>query len=137
MKIKGFVRKGHAYVPTVLICDQLGIWKHVVFLIDTGADKTTLFDTDIERLGLDYGKLEKAEAVVAFTGTKIDVYKLPNVLLAFKTEEEAVHLVRLDEVEVVKGLEKQHFPIPISLMGMDVLSKFRIRLHESEVELEI
>jgi hypothetical protein len=62
VKIKGyFGRMGAAYVKTSLICRRLSIDKTIEFLVDTGATRTTITDTDVIKLGIDYRKLQRLD----------------------------------------------------------------------------
>ncbi len=60
MRIEGyFGRYGAPYIDAVMICEKLGIEESVKFLVDTGASKTTISESDAIRLKINYEELQK------------------------------------------------------------------------------
>lgn len=121
------------FVEAVLICPSLNLKKPILFLIDTGASRTTILDTDAEALGLNYSRLEKLPTGTVGIGGVVDTYVLPNVRLLFESDE-GPHEEQLERAFALKHTFKgkkvrlcaeqiKAFP---SLLGRDIINRFRL-----------
>ena len=131
MKIKGyFGRMGAAYVKTGLICKRLNIDRTIEFLVDTGATRTTITDTDVIKLGIDYGKLQRLDRGMLGIGGEVDTYILRDAKLIFETEER-IHTEKIAQILVTRHrfrdrrLKERIKWIP-SLLGRDILDKYTL-----------
>jgi len=79
------------YVVAILVCEKLNLRKLVDFLIDTGASRTTILDSDAIQLGIDYSKLERLKEGTTGIGGVVDTFILPQVKLLFRTEDGSIH----------------------------------------------
>ncbi len=137
MKIAGYWGEFEApYVSAVLICEILDLRKPVEFLIDTGASRTTILDSDAVRLGIDYGKLQKFEPGTAGIGGVVATFIIPSARLLFRTEngfykEELKEIFVLNHVVEEGEIEERIRRLP-SLLGRDVLNKYGLVLLKSE-----
>lgn len=88
---------------------------------------------DAERIGLDLKNLRKSKSVTIGIGGPIDTYVLSNVTLLFEIQGKKFHLETLEEVDVIKP--KRHVPeLPFSILGMDILKKFKISFSNGTLE---
>ena len=106
------------------------------FLIDTGASKTTILDSDATRLGIDYGKLQRFEAGTAGIGGVVDTFIIPDAGLLFRTKngfykEELKEIFVLKHVAEERESEERIRRLP-SLLGRDVLNKYGLVLLKSD-----
>jgi len=137
MRIAGYWGEFEApYVSAVLICEVLDLRRPVEFLIDTGASRTTILDSDAIRLGIDYGKLQRFEPGTAGIGGVVDTFIIPSARLLFRTEH-GFHKEELREIFVLKHvaeegeIEERIRRLP-SLLGRDVLNKYGLVLLKSD-----
>ena len=91
----------------------LAIWAHVLFLVDTGADKSLLSANDARRLGINYRALGAPDPITGVGGA-LAVYPVQQATLAFADSETRVHFytLTLDEMP--------------SLLRRDILSRWRM-----------
>jgi len=116
------------YVNALLTCETFNIRHPIEFLIDTGASRTTLSDTDATRLGIQHQKLARLREGTTGIGGVVATFTPPRVKLIFKTIQDT-HIEELPRVFVLrhkKGDENIR-RIP-SLLGRDILNKFRLLL---------
>lgn len=142
MRIKGSWGEFEApYVIAFLISDDLNIRKPVEFLIDTGASRTTILDSDAIRLGIDYSKLQRFKQGTVGIGGVVDTYILPNARLVFPIPD-GVHEERIKEVFVLKHIikdkrmEERIKKIP-SLLGRDFLNRYTLALDRKRGSVSI
>jgi len=85
------------FIRVLLVSERLGIKRFVECLIDTGASLTILLDRDVERLGLDVGKLRRAERDVGGIGGFINAYVMDEIHMVLRGEDGSLHeeLLRL------------------------------------------
>lgn len=125
-----------------LICPTPPINDPIRLYVDTGASRTTIADRDAARLGIDYAQLQQSSTPVVGIGSKsVENYLLRNVLLVFRMVGGGYHIERLREVTVLKhkpqtAKEKAIVDQIPSLLGIDVLGKYRIRFTKKRVVLE-
>lgn len=130
------------YVNVFLICPSPSINDPIRLYVDTGASRTTIADRDAVRLNIDYTQLEQSPIPVIGIGSKnVKNYILRNVLLIFRVVGGGYHMERVREVTVLKhepetAQEKARVDQIPSLLGIDVLEKYRIRFTKKRVVLE-
>ena len=121
-----------AYVRALVINEEVGIRGVVRFLIDSGASRTNILDSDAERLALDYDQLEEFAPGTTGIGGTVETFILPDMRLIFRTaagfhEERLSQLFGLRHVihepEVAERIKK----LP-SLLGRDIRNKYRVIL---------
>lgn len=123
MRIKGSWGEFEApYVIAFLISDDLNIRKPVEFLIDTGASRTTILDSDAIRLGIDYSKLQRFKQGTVGIGGVVDTYILPNARLVFPIPD-GVHEERIKKIP--------------SLLGRDFLNRYTLALDRKRGSVSI
>ena len=131
MRIEGyFGRYGAPYTDAVMICEGLDIEESVKFLVDTGASKTTISESDAIRLKINYDDLQKLETGMIGIGGVVDTYSIKGLALTFVTDEGS-HAEQISEILAIKhsvknkGEEERMKLIP-SLLGRDLLDKFSL-----------
>lgn len=138
MKVKGFIGPDfQPYISGYLFCPTLGdtavpIW----FLIDTGAETTTILQGDVKRIGLDRIKLKKAEHQAYGIGGFATTYELPDVTIVFEIGRGKFHFETLEKIDILKDEKEEVMALPFSLLGTDVLSRFKMIYDKSYVILE-
>lgn len=89
LKINGFVTKwGCPFIPIFVLCKELNLSYPILFLIDTGADITTISVSDLKDK-VDYTILEKGNDAVGIGGIQ-ECYILHDVTLLFITDSEKI-----------------------------------------------
>lgn len=142
MRIRGFTDDDfQPYIGAYLICPLLGEKAFpILFLVDTGASITTILAGDAKRIGINYKKLKKSKLPTIGIGGFTDTYELPDVTLVFEKEKgegrERFHAERLEKIDVVKQKEDEKFKLPISVLGTDVLSRFKVTYDKDYIYLE-
>jgi len=132
LKIRGIVENdGHAYIHAFIFCPQIGRPAPIVFLVDLGATTTAILEGDCVRLGIDCDHLEKAPGPIVAVGGRIQTYMLPNVILIFETEDDAVEFERVDKICVIRP-EAGSVLLPFSLLGVDIISRFKLTYSKSD-----
>ena len=125
MKLKGKIGRFNApFIDSIFICEDLGIEESIEFLIDTGASRTTITDSDAIRLRINYQRLNKLEQGLTGIGGDVETYSIRKVNLLFKINSE-YFIEDIDEILVTKhtqNLEKVKW-IP-SILGRDFLNKY-------------
>lgn len=128
MIIRGQKVQHHYWIPCLLVCPNNEVIKPLELVVDTGATTTTVFS---EYIGMDCNGLACGVEVLTANGPQIP-HTIRNVILLFRTSKEKIYPVELDAIDVV---EIENPPIA-GLLGMDVLSKFRIHLTPRYVTLK-
>jgi hypothetical protein len=108
--------EGRIYLP------RLGISGDISFLMDTGADTTTLMPDDIMRLAIDFDALEGDFACVGVGGA-VHCYT-ERAILAFTDPGKTVYAYELSELCLMNAdpqMDGVH-----SLLGRDILDNWRI-----------
>ena len=109
---------GRPYVAARVNIPVIGAWAHVLFLIDTGADKSLLSASDARRIGIDYGALGSRSDIIG-VGGKLEAYSVQTTI-AFADSEAQVHFYRLT-LDVACDSEQYELP---SLLGRDILNRW-------------
>jgi len=144
MTVKGYFPTGFhtlpaPYVQAALVLPRLGLQGLINFLIDTGADNTTLSLIDVERMNLDYRRLRRdSQTPVEGIGGEQYFY-----------QEEAVLILRDENGEIYTFPIHAHIPkrgggsqanrqrkLP-SVLGRDIINQIRLSVdfHDGVVEL--
>jgi len=120
------------FVRVVLRSKSLGLSYPLGVHVDTGSSVTIVFDKDIELLGVNVGKLRKAERNVGGVGGLVDTYVVDDAELLFRTEDRKIRVEKLrlyvgkhDLVELSE-VEKDLIMLVPSLLGRDVINRFRL-----------
>ena len=133
MNIEGNIREaGLGFVSAFFILEKLGIEQLISFLVDTGASRTTISDTDAEIINIEYSSLKKSPKPLVGIGGNCDAYIISNCYLFFKLGNSA-HIEYLDYALVSKCPKR---PIEQSLLGMDILSRYKIYFLGKKIILE-
>ncbi len=115
----------------------------VGFIVDTGSSKTIITDVDARRLDVNYAELEPStEPYYGIGGTDVQSFSLPNCRLSFTDKMGRKHPEDLENVIVLQHkLETERdketlgkFP---SLLGLDILRKYKITFTNFNVTLEL
>ena len=142
MIISGFFREGCAFIQVHLVSSKLFLDQPINFLVDTGASRTVISDRDALFLMIDYKKLRKNSEKLSGIGGSVETYTLDDTILIFKTDTGQLEiklpilflnhdLVSMKEEDQIKVLR-----IP-SLLGRDILNRFRLIYSEPENKLEL
>lgn len=130
------------YVPVGIVSDELG--KKVLtasFLLDTGADITTVSALDALENGVDFSKLERKKVpTFGIGGEQGCEYRIKNVTMRFPLENGGFAYAPIKEIDIVRpdedaGKDSSIFRIP-SLMGTDVLKLLKLT-YNSHPRLEL
>lgn len=116
------------------ICDQLGINKDILMVVDTGTAITTINEFNAREMNIDYSKLTKNQDSLGIGGSA-ESYTADSCHLYFGEGIESLDLKPvkfLRQINVEKA-DQERYP---SLLGMDALRYFKISFTESEVILE-
>lgn len=109
--------------------------------IDTGASKTIIAERDAIKLKIDFDKLEREEQeIIAYGGTAIDARILKGVTITF-TSEPPEHQESTDRIWALRlardnKKERREVSKAPSVLGIDVLQRFRISFTPTEVFLD-
>lgn len=142
MRIEGRWSPGGApHIIAFISCAQLNIEDAVAFLIDTGASRTTILDSDAEHLGIDYSKLRRFEEGTTGIGGIVETFVLPDVKLYFKTPE-GLHEEEFGEIFVLRHSlkdeeEKARIRMLPSLLGRDFLNRYKVILDRANGRVTI
>jgi predicted aspartyl protease len=122
------------FIYVKFICDQLGINKDIIMVVDTGTAITTINEFDARQMKIDYSKLKKNQDSLGIGG-QAESYLGDSCHLYFGEGIESV------DVQPVRFLKQGSIEIAIqerypSLLGMDVLKNYKISFTESKVILE-
>lgn len=136
MRISGHWGKYDApYVTAILISDDLSLRQPVMFLLDTGASRTTILDNDAARLNVNYKKLRKSQQDTVGIGGAVDTYVIPDARLVFmaekgyfETEPDLIFVLRHVMRNAVTRERIKNIP---SILGRDVLNKYRLILDKN------
>ena len=115
-----FGSDGHAYLEGHVYMPRFGIVGRVEFLVDTGADVTTLHPDDADDLGCPFDELENPVEVSGVGGEQT-YYNEPVIILFYGTDRTYGFRVTIPigkPSEETDGLE--------SLLGVDILNRMRM-----------
>ena len=144
MPIKGFFPTGYhtqpaPYVQAALFLPRLQLHGLISFMIDTGADNTTLSLIDVERISLKYNRLKRGSlvGVEGIAGEQL-FYQEQGVLM-FRDEDSKTYLFEIS-IHIPRrgrtGRAEQQRRLP-SVLGRDVIDQcgIFINFHEGVIEL--
>ena len=128
-------RFGHAskrpYIQGRLFIPRLEIWSDVSFLVDTGADRTTLLPADGSRMGLNCDTLIRSPIPSVGIGGTSRSYTEESAVL-FNEPGKALYVYEI-ALEIV-GPDDHLMDIP-SLLGRDILNRWRMDYSPTTDEL--
>ena len=144
MAVRGFFPTGFhmlpaPYVQAALLLPRLQLQGLVNFLIDTGADNTTLSLIDVERLNISYRRL-KRDSIESVEGIAGEHFFYQEEAVLMLRDEDAKTYIFAIKVHVPKkgkgGQTEQQRRLP-SLLGRDVTDQCRmiIDFQQGVVEL--
>jgi predicted aspartyl protease len=122
------------FIYVKFICDQLGINKDMLMVVDTGTTITTINEFDAREMKIDYSKLKKNQDSLGIGG-QAKSYFADSCHLYFGEGIESVDVqpVRFLKQSSVENAIQEQYP---SLLGMDVLKNYKISFTKSKVILE-
>lgn len=125
-------------------CFNLGIGHSIFFLVDTGAVRSLISERDAKILEIDYSKLElrKDQPNIGVGGTS-PLYKIKaECKLTFRTSDGQLHAESFPDFNVTKveiadeNIRKSVFNMIPSLLGMEVLERFKLYFNKDVAYLE-
>ena len=136
MPIEGFFQRrvGEAaapYVPGYIDFPGLGITERIDFPIDTGSYATCLHPRDIERLGIDYQRLDPSSLTGSAGIGGIRGYYLEPAYLMFQERDGTPRFCELDVLICESSATQQVLGFP-SLLGRDFLNLCSLLLDSSQ-----
>ena len=142
MEIKIIQYGTKVYVPIDIVSTKLGNKIIAInFLIDTGADTTTISPLDALNNHIDFSKLEKYEGVtIGIGGAQPRVYEIRDVVFRFRDVDGNLSYAELDHIDVMDPDPEEEknlyaFKIP-SLLGTDMLQQLKFT-YNSHAKLEL
>jgi hypothetical protein len=121
---------GRPYLEGRLIIPRLNLRANLTFLVDTGADCTTLMPSDALRMGIDYAALSGTDLTVGVGGTSLSF--LEDAYVAFPEPKRALHVYHIDLRITPDAPELMDIP---SLLGRDVLNHWRMSYNPTKDRL--
>ncbi|HXV45283.1 MAG TPA: hypothetical protein VD736_01275, partial [Nitrososphaera sp.] len=126
------------FVPAFFISRQPEYRAAIRFYVDTGSSKTIVNDLDAYRMNLSYEGLDTPPANLQGVGGFVDSFLLKACSLVFITSSGNELIERLPEVYVLRHEnfnpnDRDQLP---SLLGLDVLRKYRINFKSKKVILK-
>ncbi len=119
---------GAPYVEGEVYLPRLAVGAGLSFLVDTGADRTTLMPADaLIKLDLDYSRLKGALPSVGIGGN-INLFR-EEAVLTFTDPGLAVHFYSLDIAIYPRSHALMRTP---SLLGRDILNRWRMTYAPSD-----
>jgi len=118
------------FVRVVLKSRSLGLSYPLGFHVDTGSSVTIVFDRDVELLGIDVGKLKKAERNVGGIGGMVNTYVIDDAELLFRTHDNKIRIEKLHlfvgkhDLARLSPIESDMIMRVPSLLGRDILYRF-------------
>jgi hypothetical protein len=112
----------------------------VRFVVDTGAAITSMSRKDTITNDINIFEFEKMDDITYGVGGKLESYILPKCKITFLTDDgdDVGHIGELDFIQMFhepKIYEDGYNPVP-SLLGIDILEKFKISFKDDIVILE-
>jgi len=120
------------FVRVVLKSESLGLSYPLGVHIDTGSSVTIVFDRDVELLGIDVGKLKRAERNVGGIGGLVDTFVIDDAELLFRTQDNKIRSEKLrlfvgkHDLAGLSSIESDLIMRVPSLLGRDILYRFRL-----------
>lgn len=141
MGIKLNIYENRVYVRVYISSEKLGeSLIPINFLLDTGADVTTISPVDASENNIDFSRLEKTKnPSFGVGGEQKGEYEIKNVIIKFPLENGIFHYIQIEKISIIKPDKDRnsHIGIIPSLMGIDILKslKFTYNSH-SKLELK-
>jgi hypothetical protein len=141
MTIEGNIGNGGLGVITAFLLSQKhNIQSPISFYVDTGASQTLICDKDAKRIGIDYNKLPRSPVPVSGIGGDVSAYDLDNCMLVFKFGTR-LQIENVDSILILRhesDSEKERAKIMVlpSLLGLDILKRYRLSFYNYSVKLE-
>lgn len=110
------------YLEGMLELPRFGVRGPVSFLIDTGADTTTLSPEVIQRLAVDYGLFTEVQTASGIGGTE-DLFA--EAARVFFLDPDRNEIIGYDIQVSILPLSPQYLGYP-SLLGRDVVNRWRL-----------
>jgi hypothetical protein len=136
MRISGYFNKRFQppapFIRITVELTSLRIRRPLHFHIDTGASVTVLLDKDASYLGIDVGRLKRAERPLGGLGGTIDTHVIEDASLLLMTEEGKVVEEKLrlylgiHDARRLSNDEKALIARMPSLLGRDIIYRFRL-----------
>lgn len=122
---------GRPYIQGTISIPRLNVLRRLSLLLDTGADGTTLMPMDARALGIDFGALCR-RIQSGGVGGAATTYREP-AYLAFESEDgRTVYGYRVDLSIIAPSEDISNIP---SLLGRDIINRWRITYDKSQLEL--
>ena len=116
---------GRPYLEARIQSPRLGIFGHISFLVDTGADRTTVHPLDGARLSVDYENLVWSASAVGIGGKRVK--QAPErALVVFSQPGKALYVYDMDVLIAPQDHSATSMRIP-SLLGRDILDRWEMR----------
>jgi len=124
-----------SFVTAYLISEKPKIEGSIRLYVDTGASRTIVNSFDAEKIRINYNKLKKYPYPVSGISGPIKPYYIEDCILIFGENQIKEYL---DQVLVIPPQQDENSKIihPPSVVGLDVLRKYRISFTEEKVILE-
>lgn len=121
---------GRPYIEGRLSIPRLGLRGDISFIVDTGADKSVLMPLDANRLGVDYSQLNRSYNTIGIGGYSKNY--IESAMLAFAEPKALLHVYLLEIYICTPSPEIADIP---SLLGRDILDRWKITFHKSNDDL--
>ena len=115
-----FGSDGHAYLRGNVYMPRFGIWGRVNFLVDTGADVTTLHPSDASNINCPFDELENPVEVGGIGGEQT-YYDEPAIIVFYGTDRTYGFRTNLSV-----GKPSEETDDLESLLGLDILNRMRM-----------
>jgi gag-polyprotein putative aspartyl protease len=125
-----FGERGQAnlfYITTLVWSPTINKLSTIRFYVDTGATLTMISEKDALRNGIDFRRiLVKSTDQVKGIGGRVSAYRLPLCRIVFLTDT-GINAEDLDYVNILSNeKQSQEEPIELSLLGLDILIRYKI-----------
>lgn len=124
-----FDAQGRPYVGGVLVIPRFNLYSDIRFLVDTGADTTTLSPRAARIMGLQYSQLRHRKQSLG-VGGEVTTYSEQATVIFFDGPHDREYEITLD----ILPDDDLHRPLP-SLLGRDILNLWT--MHYSPVTDEL
>ncbi len=123
-------KTGRLYIPGFVYIPRLAVNGVIQFIMDTGADNTTLMPADSIALSVDFDALSDTRGSRGIGGT-IDLFEVQSHV-AFRDHTGTVYSYRIDMLIYPSNGDDQSMP---SLLGRDVMDHWRVIYDRTNNEL--
>ena len=119
---------GRPYLQGHLSIPRLQVWGNVSFIVDTGADSTTLALGDGIRMDIDYARLSLSDKPARGIGGSVPISHESAVVVFQDTRGD---LISYDIVLGILHTTDESLALP-SLLGRDLLERWRMVFHPAK-----